>query len=70
MCCPMPNSQFPKRSPRRDMDDAPVPSLSAGTSSTRLARNEGSVSAAAKELDIGQSTLYRRMRELGVEAEK
>ena len=34
-----------------------------------LARHEGSVSAAAKELQIGLSTLYRRMRELGVEAE-
>ncbi len=32
-----------------------------------LARQEGSVSAAAKELRIGLSTLYRRMRELGVE---
>ncbi len=34
-----------------------------------LARCEGSVSAAAKELQIGLSTLYRRMRELGVEPE-
>ena len=33
-----------------------------------LARHEGSVSATAKELQIGLSTLYRRMRELGVEA--
>ena len=33
-----------------------------------LARHEGSVSAAAKELQIGLSTLYRRMRDLGVEA--
>ncbi len=33
-----------------------------------LASHEGSVSAAAKELRIGLSTLYRRMRELDVEA--
>ncbi len=34
-----------------------------------LTHHEGSVSAAAKELQIGLSTLYRRMRELGVEQE-
>jgi two-component system NtrC family response regulator len=34
-----------------------------------LARHEGNVSAAAKELQMGLSTLYRRMQALGVEAE-
>ena len=35
-----------------------------------LARHEGSVSAAAKELKMGLSTLYRRMQALDVEAEE
>ncbi len=34
-----------------------------------LARHDGSVSAAAKELKMGLSTLYRRMQALGVEAD-
>ncbi len=34
-----------------------------------LARHEGNVSAAAKELRMGLSTLYRRMQALGVDAE-
>ena len=34
-----------------------------------LTRQGGSVSAAAKELKMGLSTLYRRMQALGVEAD-
>ena len=34
-----------------------------------LERHDGSVSAAAKELQLGVSTLYRRISELGIETQ-